>query len=81
MSTMYLLCAWLTARASWMNRATTSGLPENSRLITLMATFLPMTGWIPLYTVPMPPLPRIPVISYWSTMDPVCRVTMLEPVG
>jgi len=37
---MCSLPIWLTARASWKNRATTSRLPASSRWMTLSATLL-----------------------------------------
>ena len=44
-----------------------------------MATFLPMTGCTPAYTVPMPPSPSWPVTLYSSTIMPSSRA--VSPAG
>src|SRR5262245_24717254 len=52
------------ARASRSKRASASALPESAASTTLIATSRPRRGSRARYTVPIPPAPRRPTISY-----------------
>src|SRR3990167_1459320 len=61
---------WLTARASATNRDTISGSTENRRPSTLIATTLPISGWVALNTWPNATFPSSPSTSYSPTRVP-----------
>ena len=63
MSMMFGWPIWLTARASWMNRSTAIGDRDTPGFKILIAARLPITGWVALYTTPMPPRPSSPSMT------------------
>ena len=49
------------------------GIDRELAASTLIATSLPISGWTALYTVPNPPCPSLPSISYSPTRSPGAR--------
>src|SRR5262245_19401096 len=54
-----------------MKRSTTLACADQCALRNLIATFLPMMGWTPAYTSPIPPSPIFPVTTYSPIRVPV----------
>src|SRR5262245_37079459 len=70
---MSMMFGWrilLTARASSLKRRIRSACAAASGESTLIATCLPISGWRPAYTTPIPPSPSLCVTWYSPTTAP-----------